>query len=164
MRTKNRIGPTNCRYRSENPAQASGLPPVPQAFHLPCWPSAGSCSCSPSSCSPDKCWHPSAPSCTFSSSHSTHPHLSELIHFCDVSFTDSQIPVFISHSAHPLKQHPFLLPEHLFLYHSEWHCQPPVRESESQSYPRALPAPSVLPPGSSPAPCSLWLPSGCKSL
>lgn len=101
MRTKNRIGPTNYRYLSENPAQASGLPPVPQAFHLPCWPSAGSCSCSPSSCSPIKCWHPRAPSCTLSSSHSTHPHLSELIHFRDVSFTDSQIPVFISHSAHP---------------------------------------------------------------
>lgn len=32
----------------------------------------------------------------------------------------------------PPKQHPFLFPVHLFLYHSKWHCQPSIRESKSQ--------------------------------
>lgn len=32
----------------------------------------------------------------------------------------------------PPKQHSFLFPVHLFLYHSKWHCQPSIHESKCQ--------------------------------
>ena len=113
MRTKNTSGQTNYRYLSENSAQASGLPPVPQAFLLPGWPSAGSWALA-SSCSPVKCWHPEL-----------HPAPSPLL-------TPLTLPERgRSSSVTSAPQTPkFLSPFHL--YHSKWHHQPPIHESKSQ--------------------------------
>ena len=96
------------------------IPPKHLACHLcpkPSFSPAGLLQAlvrSPSSCSPVKCWHPGAPSCTISSSHSTH---SPWARSSPSVMSASQAPKFLS-SFH--------------LYHSKRHHQPPIHESKSQ--------------------------------